>query len=109
MKDMSDYKDEIRVRRDQYLKRTYSLSLADWESMFVSQGSVCKICKKRKKRYDTDHDHATGKVRGIICHRCNVMLGHARDNQAILLAGYQYLVDSVKEAPNVEPTAQPNG
>lgn len=97
---MSTLSDEIRVKRDQYLKRTYGISLLDWEEMFTRQGSVCKICQKRKKRYDTDHCHKTGKVRGIICHRCNVMLGHARDNQAILLAGYQYLADSVKDTPN---------
>jgi hypothetical protein len=45
---------------------------------------------KARKRH-IDHDHRSGQVRGILCHHCNVMLGHAWDNAIILRAGVDYL------------------
>lgn len=59
--------------------------------MLANQGNVCAICKKKKRRYDTDHSHVTGRVRGVICHRCNSLLGHARDSVAILRSAADYL------------------
>lgn len=47
-------------------------------------GMVGKIC--------FDHDHKTGKFRGWICHRCNTILGYAKDNPAVLKALEQYLI-----------------
>lgn len=38
-----------------------------------------------------DHDHETGKVRGLLCNSCNVMLGHSKDDVAILQKGIEYL------------------
>ena len=81
-------------RRDKYLLATYGLKPGEWEARLASQGGVCDICKKKKRRYDTDHDHQTGKVRGVICHRCNSLLGHARDSEAILRAAADYLKKS---------------
>lgn len=84
-----------KTNRDAYLARTYGLKPGEWEAMLIAQGNVCAICKKKKRRYDTDHDHKTGKVRGVICHRCNVMLGHARDSHSILQSGAEYLLKFV--------------
>jgi len=55
----------------------------------------CRICgdalaETRRDRH-IDHDHATGKVRGILCPSCNLMLGFARDNPSILIAAAGYL------------------
>ena len=79
------------TKRDQYLLKTYGLQPGQWEAMLAAQGGRCSICLKRKRRYDTDHCHETGKVRGVICHRCNSLLGHARNNEQILRSAADYL------------------
>jgi Autographiviridae endonuclease VII len=71
-------------RSDQffYLNK-YSLTERDFQIMFVRQKGVCAVCgstnEKRNKLF-VDHDHSTGKVRGLLCHACNVKLGKLRDN-----------------------------
>ena len=55
-------------------------------------GLHCEVCGQRAggREFHLDHDHATGKFRGWLCHSCNVALGCVRDNPAILrkLASY---------------------
>jgi hypothetical protein len=57
----------------------YGISKLDYDRMYQIQGGECKICKVHqtdlKKRLSVDHDHITGKVRGLLCTRCNVCLG----------------------------------
>lgn len=50
----------------------------------------CECCGDMKKLV-VDHDHATGLMRGLLCHHCNMMLGHALDNPARLELGAAYL------------------
>lgn len=62
------------------LKTKYNLTLEQYEEMLQSQGLACKICKsKRSGRksgvFLVDHNHTNGKVRGLLCARCNVGLG----------------------------------
>ena len=53
-------------------------------------GSVCVICNMSVA--DTiDHCHASGRYRNTICRDCNLMLGHAKDNQNTLLSAIEYL------------------
>lgn len=56
-------------------KRAKQLGVTDEEyaAMLERQGGGCAICGARPKtrRLHVDHDHATGKVRGLLCHRCN--------------------------------------
>lgn len=42
------------------------------------QGGVCGICRRSAKMMDLDHDHVNGLVRGVLCHSCNVRLGHLK-------------------------------
>ncbi len=69
------------IRLDYMLRRRYGISLAQFEEMLEKQGGVCKICrnppsmKGREKRLHVDHCHRTNRVRGLLCHRCNVFLG----------------------------------
>lgn len=69
--------------RDSLLKRKYGISAAEWEAMFLEQGSMCKICSSKTSRHlrtwHTDHCHKTGRVRGILCHVCNTKLGWFED------------------------------
>lgn len=66
------------------------------EIMFQSQGSCCCICKTRKpgsrKGWHTDHCHRERKVRAILCHHCNLMLGFSRDNITNLMEAAKYLL-----------------
>ena len=62
-----------------------------------NQNEVCAICFKKdytRKALAVDHDHENGKVRGLLCYRCNVGLGFFRDNEENLLNAIQYLKNS---------------
>jgi hypothetical protein len=56
------------------LKRLYGMSLGDFNKMKATQKLRCAICSK-KRRLNVDHDHETGKVRGLLCFTCNTHLG----------------------------------
>ena len=43
--------------------------------MLAAQGKECPICGTGLHKFHIDHDHATNRVRGLLCHRCNVRLG----------------------------------
>jgi hypothetical protein len=80
--------------RKYQLKYAYGLSVKEWESIFISQGSKCAICFRTEHggtNWHTDHCHSSGKVRGILCHNCNVMLGAAKDEIPNLLSAVRYL------------------
>lgn len=81
---------------DAYLNRTYGIDHAEYERMFDAQGGRCAICKSsdpgpRTKRFHVDHCHDTGKVRGLLCSRCNTGIGQLKHDQARLLAAQEYL------------------
>ncbi len=70
-----------------------------WERfllMYANQKGLCAICKDAVDlSAHLDHDHETGKPRGILCGMCNHMLGHARDNTTILAYAIEYLKGGV--------------
>jgi hypothetical protein len=78
----------------QRLKRR-GITEAEYTRLWLAQGCKCGICARSdtgtKRSWHLDHDHATGKARGILCHGCNLMLGHAKDQAAILRAGVEWL------------------
>lgn len=73
----------------------YRLRPDDYWRMHENQGGCCALCgePERGKRgmLHVDHDHATGSVRGLLCHHCNVALGHFRDDPDRLQAAIDYL------------------
>lgn len=71
------------------LRRKYGMSVHDYAVMKTSQADVCKACG-RPALLHVDHDHATGKVRGLLCFNCNAALGHVQDSISRLesLAAY---------------------
>lgn len=80
--------------RDSFLRRTYGITLDEYDEMLESQGSVCAICggtPDNGRRMNVDHDHDTGKIRGLLCNHCNPLLGNANDNPYILRLGAMYL------------------
>jgi hypothetical protein len=68
-----------RRRRDRQLKRLYGLTLDEWENNYRKQRGKCAICL-RKKRLLTDHDHRTGRFRGLLCYSCNSGIGLLGDS-----------------------------
>ena len=79
--------------KDRALQRLYGISLVEFQALLVSQGGVCAVCKgaSGSKRYAADHDHATGRVRGILCTSCNSALGLFRENNAIIERAIDYI------------------
>lgn len=77
------------------LRSKYGISLKERTRLFEEQNGCCKVCKRHesefKRRLHIDHDHATGKIRGLLCANCNLVLGGAKDNSDNLLAGAAYL------------------
>jgi hypothetical protein len=79
-----DYRDGERARR-------YGLSLADYRALEKRQGNACAICRKVTGVLCIDHCHVTGRVRGLLCRRCNSALGFYADDQRLLRAALAYL------------------
>lgn len=78
---------------DKYLKNKYGISLKEYEVLLKIQNNVCAICKSpsNNKKMAVDHDHKTGKVRGLLCSSCNTSLGGFKDNIQILNAAADYI------------------
>lgn len=86
--------------------KKYNVTVEEYEARLMSQGGLCAICGTDtpggRGRFHIDHDHtccpgtanSCGKcVRGLLCHRCNVMLGCAGDSVDILRDALVYLLD----------------
>jgi len=74
------------------LKSSYNLTPDDFIAMSESQDGKCAICGDiGNRRLDVDHDHKTGKIRGLLCTSCNNMLGRAKDNIETLKSAIIYL------------------
>lgn len=84
--------------RTHRLKTEYNLTTIQWENIFNNQNKRCAICKinvpEGKGKWCVDHCHTTNKIRGILCHNCNVGLGNLKDNILILEAAIKYLKDN---------------
>jgi len=77
--------------------KNVGITVEQFRDMFSSHNGNCDICGVSQsdltKPLYIDHDHVDGGIRGLLCPNCNSMLGHARDNLDILVAGFQYLVN----------------
>lgn len=64
------------------LKGKYGVSPSEYQAMLSVQGNKCYVCRRGpgNRRLCVDHDHATGKVRGLLCGKCNTYLGHIKDS-----------------------------
>lgn len=95
-------KQRIKTYTRQYqLNKLYSVTKEDWNRFFESQNGCCAICGQQESRVNyksgniqalsVDHDHRTGRVRGLLCHRCNRLLGFMNDDPALLEKMVVYL------------------
>lgn len=75
------------------LIRKYNISYPQYLEMLNINNGICEICKLYKAD-DIDHCHISGYLRGLLCHNCNMMLGHAKDNLETLSNAIKYLENS---------------
>jgi hypothetical protein len=75
-------------------ERQFGITHDQFLAMLDVQNGMCAICgdgNSNNRQLGIDHDHATGAVRGLLCDRCNPMLGYARDRIEVLQAAISYL------------------
>lgn len=88
--------------RNRELERKYNIGLDEYNELVGIQSDSCAICGTKDKgmargrfRYwSVDHDHVTGKIRGLLCQQCNATLGMVGDSVAILEKAIEYLCSS---------------
>lgn len=82
-----------------HLMREYGISLDDYNKLLVIQQDKCAICGTHKSLHDkglcVDHCHVTGKVRGLLCLKCNRGIGFLKDDSELCLKAHHYLKDIV--------------
>lgn len=78
-------------RRAKHLKQRFGVTLEQWDALFEVQGRKCATCPRTEAKWHTDHCHKTGRLRGILCHKCNLLLGYAEDNCDVLRSAINYL------------------
>lgn len=85
--------------KDMNLRRRYGISLNFYEELKIQQDNKCAIClinvdeiTGKRKLLMVDHDHKTGKVRGLLCDMCNKALGHLKEDINIAESLVKYLV-----------------
>lgn len=85
------------ICRDKHsrLKHKFNISIKDYNNLLYQQKNRCKICGIHQSKIEdnlcVDHDHKTGKIRGLICHHCNRALGLVKDNPMICFKMIKYL------------------
>jgi uncharacterized Zn finger protein (UPF0148 family) len=88
--------EEKRKRNRRQQISLYGLTVEQYDAMLMEQNYVCAICNKSEKSSTRgvlfiDHDHKTGKVRGLLCDSCNRGLGYFYDNKSFLHNAIEYL------------------
>lgn len=82
-------------KHGEWIWKTYGITAEQYASLLRYQGGKCFICQRatgKRRRLAVDHDHKTGRVRGLLCNPCNRdVLGHLRDSVAALERAVTYL------------------
>lgn len=86
--------------RKSQLQQKYGISQADYDTLLASQDGKCAICDGTDlsgRRLSVDHDHASGAVRGLLCHPCNVAIGLLKDDVQVLERAIEYLARDTRQ------------
>jgi hypothetical protein len=92
--------------RNARLLKVYGITIADYNSMLAQQGGVCYICKKpppEGRNFNVDHDHVSGKIRGILCPYCNRYRVGRQKDALIAIRIAEYLSAPPASAFNFSP------
>jgi hypothetical protein len=80
---------------NKHIRRVYGITLKEYDALLQEQDGVCAICKKvddvLDRKLSVDHDHKTGKVRGLLCTHCNTGIGQLKESLELLLVAAEYL------------------
>lgn len=103
---MRQWRASDRNRERVYKMRSrYGIGPDDYERMHAEQEGLCAICREPEtarhasgatKALSVDHCHDTGRVRGLLCHRCNRVLGLLNEDRALLTAATDYLSEEAR-------------
>lgn len=93
-----------RMLTSRYLQRNYGMTLMQYEVIREKQQGLCAICETEgfimanhhKMKLVVDHCHASGRVRGLLCHNCNRALGLLKDSDKVLQRAIDYLRETTK-------------
>ena len=80
--------------RNSYYKKSFGITLDQYNEILEKQGGVCAICNEKDSNFvnlAVDHDHNTNKVRGLLCHLCNRALGMFKDDIIRIKNAIMYL------------------
>ncbi|MGP3988931.1 endonuclease VII domain-containing protein [Streptomyces sp. 3N207] len=85
-----------------HLKRQYGMTVGQRKALLDEQFGICPICLKPGPEH-VDHDHETGRVRGVLCFSCNAALGQFRDRPDVMRRAAAYVEGNVWKPKLVAP------
>jgi hypothetical protein len=89
------YKKNREAHIGRNMRQWYGITYDDYQQMLLKQDGKCAICRQEssggKGRLHVDHCHTTGKVRGLLCHYCNTMIGLAKESVSNLESAINYI------------------
>lgn len=82
--------------RKAFIKKKFGIEYSEYEKLSEEQNNLCAICNNtenssRNKYLAVDHDHLTGKIRGLLCTNCNRGIGLLKDSIPVLQKAIEYL------------------
>lgn len=83
--------------RNNWLLTKYGIGLDEYNRLLEKQNGLCAICQKSIGRLAVDHCHATNRIRGLLCRKCDVGLGFFGDDVTNLQNAIRYLQDNVSQ------------
>ncbi len=96
------------------IKRKYGVTKEQYYDLLAKQKGRCAICNRTDAGHENgpdslriDHCHLTGKIRGLLCHSCNIGIGNLKDNSLLLRAAADYLDRT--DDPNAKITKASSG
>lgn len=83
-----------RANHKSNLHSRFGITVDEYDQLVALSDGRCAICgesESRDRRLSLDHDHRTGRIRGFLCSRCNLVLGQVDDDKSLLLSAVEYL------------------
>lgn len=108
----------FRGRKNRKLKYQYGMTIQEYSAILKAQNGLCAICENKEttinaknskiQKLCVDHDHATGKIRALLCTACNKALGLLNDDPSRILKAHNYLLKHA-EVQDESRTTESNG
>jgi hypothetical protein len=95
--------DHAQLFREGHLRRVFDFTGAQYQALLEAQGGGCAVCGRAPRAgrsLHVDHNHKTGVIRGLLCFRCNVGIGHFREDTLRMADAIVYLA---RGRPALEP------